>query len=153
MQEILATFGIDWRLLLIHSLNFGILLLALWYFLYGPLMRMLEERRSRVEQGMRDAAAAQEKLVEIESSRDTVLANAGKEADASLVAARAAGARREQELVREGEAAAAALLREAEAEAAELKARAIEESKKEVAKLIVLGMEKILQQPSGQVKS
>ena len=43
MGQVLAAFGIDWRLLLINSINFGLLLLALWYFLYGPLMKMLEE--------------------------------------------------------------------------------------------------------------
>ena len=43
----------------------------------------------------------------------------------------------------QSEAAAAASLKEAEAQAAALKSEAIEESKKEVAKLIVLGMQKV----------
>jgi len=61
-----------------------------------------------------------------------------------VAAARAAGAQKERELAQKGEAAAAALLREAQAQAAEMKTRSIEESKHEVAKLIVLGMEKIM---------
>ena len=111
MEQILGTFGIDWRLLLINAVNFGIVLLVLWRFLYTPVMKMLEERRQRVAQGVEDA--------------------------------RAAGAAKERELLLKGEAAAATLVRDAQAQAAELKARAIEESKQEVAKLIVLGMEKI----------
>ncbi len=143
MDKILTTFGIDWHLLLINAINFGLLLLVLWYFLYEPVMRMLEERRTKVAQGVRDADAAAQALSEIETSRASALAEAGKEADTILAAARTAGTTKEQELMHKGEATAAVLLREAEAQAAELKARAIEESKKEVAKLIVLGMEKI----------
>lgn len=143
MQAILTTFGVDWHLLLINAVNFGLLMLALSYFLYGPVMRMLEERRARVAQGVHDAQEAAAKLEEIEHARAEVLAGAGKEADEVLAAARVAGVQKERELLQKGEAAAATLLRDAEAEARELKSRALEESKQEVAKLIVLGMEKV----------
>ena len=143
MAQVLSVFGIDWRLLLINAVNFGLVLLALWYFLYGPMMRMLEERREKVAQGVRDAESARRRLAEIEGARAGKLAAAGKEADALVAAARAAGAQKERELVQKGEAAAALLARDAAAQAAEIKARSIEESKQEVAKLIVLGMEKI----------
>lgn len=141
MEAVLTTFGIDWRLLLINAVNFGLLMLLLWYFLYGPLMRMLEERRERVAQGMRDAEAAARKLQEVEGSRAATLAAAGREADEVLAAARAAGTAQERELKAKGEAAAAAALRDAEAQAQELKERSLEESKHEIAKLIVLGIE------------
>lgn len=143
MSQVLSVFGIDWRLLLINAINFGLVLLALWYFLYGPMMRMLEARREKVAQGVRDAETARHRLAEIEETRAGKLAAAGKDADALLAAARAAGAHKERELVQKGEAAAALLVRDAAAQAAEMKARSIEESKQEVAKLIVLGMEKI----------
>ena len=142
MEQILTTFGIDWHLLLINAVNFGLLLAALWYFLYGPVMKMLEERRQRVVQGVRDAETATHRLSEIERSRAQKLAEAGKESDELLAAARTAGAAKERELLQKGEAAAAVVLRDAAAEAAEMKARSISESKQEVAKLIVLGMEK-----------
>jgi len=142
MSAVLSTFGIDWRLLLIQAVNFGLLLLALWYFLYAPLSRMLEERRQKVAKGVEDARAAAQKLAEIEGSRKEVLAGAGKEADGILAEARAAALKKERDLLEAGEASANALVKDAEARAGELKARAIEESKREVAKLIVLGIEK-----------
>ena len=143
MSAVLTTFGVDWHLLLINAINFGLLLLVLWYFLYAPVMKMLEERRARVVQGVHDAEAAAQKLREIEASRASALQAAGKEADALVAAARAAGAQKERDLVQKGEAAAQRAVAEAQAQALELKARSIEESKQEVAKLIVLGMEKI----------
>lgn len=145
MEAILHTFGIDWRLLLINAVNFALLMGVLWYFLYAPIMRLLEERRERVSKGVEDAQEAARRLEEIENTRAGVMAEAGKEADTLVASARAAGTTKERELVQKGEAAAATILREAEAQAVELKARALEESRQEVAKLIVLGMEKTMQ--------
>ena len=81
MSAVFAAFGIDWRLLLIDSINFGILLWALWYFLYAPLTAMLEARRQKVIQGVHDADAAATKLAEIEGEAGHMLAKAGAEAD------------------------------------------------------------------------
>lgn len=107
-------------------------------------MKMLEDRREKVARGVRDAQAAEEKLSEIERTRAATLAVAGKEGDSIVAAARAAGTKKEQDLLHKGEAAAASVLRDAQAQAEELKAHALEESKHEVAKLIVLGMEKAM---------
>lgn len=144
MSAVFAAFGIDWRLLLINSINFGLLLLALWYFLYAPLMRVLEERRQKVAGGVHDAEAAEIKLREIEAAKHGILAGAGAEADDLLKKARLAGQEKERALVAAAEAAAARINTDAQKQAAELKAQALEESKQEVAKLVVLGMEKVM---------
>ncbi len=91
MSAVLSAFGIDWRLLLINSVNFGLLLLAMWYFLYGPLMRMLEERQKKVAQGVHDAQEAKQALKGAEEARTAILATAGREADDVLARARKAG--------------------------------------------------------------
>ena len=144
MSGIFSTFGIDWRLLLINAVNFGLLMLALWYFVYGPVTKMLEERRQKVAKGVEDAQAAGVKLAEIEGSRKEVLADAGKEADGIIAEERVAAGAKEREILQHGEQRANSMVKDAEAQAAELKARAIEESKQEVAKLIVLGMQKVM---------
>lgn len=142
MSAVFAAFGIDWRLLLINSLNFGILLLALWYFLYAPILKMLEARRQKVAEGVADAEAAAAKLADIKREESAMLSKAGAEADEVLAKARKAAEEKGRALLAESQAAAAASLKEAEAQAAALKQEALEESKKEVAKLVVLGMER-----------
>ncbi|MES2202768.1 MAG: ATP synthase F0 subunit B [Patescibacteria group bacterium] len=142
MEAILTTFGIDWHLLLINAINFGLLLAGLTYFLYKPILGMLEERRKKVAEGVLAAAAAEERLAQTEGERTQKLAVAGREADEILAAARKAGEARELALQARGEAAAAQAVVEAQMQAQELKERALRESKEEVAKLIVLGIEK-----------
>ena len=143
MSDLFAAFGIDWRLLVINLINFGLLLAALWYFLYEPLTSMLETRRRKMAQGVADAEEAKRQLSEIEGSRADMLAKAGSEADEVIASARVAAQQKGQEIVSASEASAQALLKDAEAQAIELKREAIEQSKQEVAKLIVLGMEKM----------
>ncbi len=146
MEKVLDVFGIDWKLLLINALNFGLLLAALTYFFYKPMMRMLDERRNKIAHGVEAAAKAESELKEIEGSRGEMLAKAGKEADSVVSEARRAAAEKRRELAAQAEAAAARAITEAEAQARDLKERAVQESKQEVAKLIVLGMEKALKE-------
>ena len=142
MEAILSTFGIDWRLLLVNAVNFGLLLAGLTYFLYKPVLRMLEERRQKIAHGVSAADSAERRLHEIEGERDKRLARAGREADEMVAAARKAAAERERDIIARGEANAAQVVAEGQLQAKELRERALRESKEEVAKLIVLGMEK-----------
>jgi len=146
MEQVLSAFGIDWRLLIFNSINFGLVLLALTYFLYKPLMRILDERKGKVAQGVLDAQEAQERLVEVEHSRKEVLARAGSEADELLAHMRRAATEAEREARERGEVAAASALVEAELQAKELKWKALLEAKEETAKLVVLGIEKVMKE-------
>lgn len=138
----MGVFGIDWRLLVVNAINFGLLLFLLKYYAYGPIMNALEARRQKVSEGVRNADLAERRLKSIEASKAEILAQAGKEADALLAHGREAGIAKEKEIIAEGEMAAVSLLKDAENQAKEMKAQAIAESREEVAKLIVLGMEK-----------
>ncbi len=145
MHALFAAFGLDWRLLLVNLLNFGLLLTVLWYFLYEPLTRTLESRRQKLADGVKNAEDAAHQLKEIDGARSQMLSNAGREADEVVSNARALGLQRKQELLQEAEANATAIMSEAESQAKELKVVALEESKHEIAKLIVLGVEKAMQ--------
>ncbi len=144
MEAILSTFGIDWRLLLIDAVNFGLLLVGLTYFLYKPVLNMLEERRQKMARGVEAAQKAQERLSEVESERVGTLREAALEADELVARARAAAARVAAEQLAEAQVRAQSVLEEAQASALELKRESLEESKREAAKLIVLGMEKLM---------
>ncbi len=143
MHALFDAFGLDWRLLVINLINFGLLSGILWYFLYKPLTTMLESRREKIAVGVSKADEADKRLQQLEDTRGEMLAQAGRESDEVLAKARASAGEKQQELLAQSEAAAQAVLKDAQSQAIELKREAIEESKKEVAKLIVLGMERV----------
>ena len=61
-MEVLAKLGIDWKLLIAQAVNFLVLLWILRRYAYGPILRVLEARTARIEQGLKDAQASELKL-------------------------------------------------------------------------------------------
>src|SRR3989344_3797075 len=66
MSELFSQLGIDFRLLLSQGANFFIVLAALTFFVYKPLVKVLNERKERIEFGLRGAREAEEGMAGIE---------------------------------------------------------------------------------------
>lgn len=80
MQELIRQFGIDWRLLLAQVINFFILLYVLKRFAYTPIINMLQERKNRIEAGMKASDDAKKRLSQAEQERTAILLKAEEEA-------------------------------------------------------------------------
>ncbi|MDD2657633.1 MAG: ATP synthase F0 subunit B [Candidatus Pacebacteria bacterium] len=144
MSQLLSAFGIDWHLLLAQAVNFGIVLIALWYFLYKPVLAMLAKRQELVAKGVEDAGRASEMLAGADSEANSRITAAEGEAEGIVAAARETATAEKTRLLQEAEERAAAVARDAEARAAETAAKAKRESEREVARLAILAVEKIL---------
>lgn len=144
MHEIIAAFGIDWRLIAIQIFNFTLLLSVLWYFLYGPIMRMLEKRRGMIEQGVKDALAAGEALASAESEKGVIVTAAHQEAQEVGLRAKKHAEEKTATLLEEAAEKRARLLEDAKREGEALKERLYKESEAEIAKTALLAAEKIL---------
>ncbi|MEY4388897.1 MAG: synthase chain [Chloroflexota bacterium] len=84
------SFNLFW--ILVSAANFGFFILVLRAAALGPITKMLDERRERIERGLRDAAeAAQAKTVAV-AAADESLAEARREANALRAAAERAAA-------------------------------------------------------------
>jgi F-type H+-transporting ATPase subunit b len=148
MSALLATFGIDWHLLLAQSINFIVLVIALTYFLYKPVLKMVRERERVVAKGVDDAREAAEQLAHAGTAAALVVSKADKEAEAIVKAARAEGTQERAKMLADAEARAAQVARDAEARAIETAARARRESEKDIARVAILAAEKVLQKQS-----
>lgn len=76
MSELFHQLGIDWKLLLSQGVNFMILLSVLTYFLWKPLIKIIEERRKKIELGLEVGEKAAKKLAEIDEVKIRTLASA-----------------------------------------------------------------------------
>ena len=148
MEQLFATFGINWKLLIAQGVNFGVLLGILWYFLYRPVLRIIDERRRVVSEGVEKAEAADRRLEEAKAEGDTMIGAAAREAEALAAKARTRAEERGSEIVQAAEERAAATLREATERADEAKRQALKQSEKEIARAAVLAAEKILKERS-----
>lgn len=144
MSELISTFGINWKIMVIQIVNFGVLLFALKHFVYGPVMQMMEKRRSAIEKGVHDAKLAGEKLAAADGEGKAIVTQASRDADDIIARSKVRAEEVGQTIARSVEEKAAASLRDAEMRAKEVKERALAESKAEIAQAAMLVAEKLL---------
>ena len=143
-MEALANLGIDGKLFLAQIVNFLVLLYVLKRFAYRPMLEFLDQRTKRIEQGLKDATAAQAKLQSIVEEEKTTMANARKEAQGIIREAEAAAKKRDALRMEETEKEAKRFLDEAEVRLAEEKEKMVASAKKEIAETVTLALEKML---------
>lgn len=146
MEAIINAFGIDWRLIAIQIFNFALLMGGLWYLLYTPVLGMLEKRQKAIEQGVKDAEAAGEKLASAEKERGEIVKAAHAEAGEVALRAKEHADKKAAEIVSNADQKAERIVKDAAAAGEELKQRAYKESEAEIAKTALLAAEKILKE-------
>lgn len=146
MSDLLAAFGINYKLLLIQAVNFGLLLTVLTYFLYKPVMKIIDERQKKIAEGVKTAEAASRRLDEAKTQGEGMVADAARNAEGLVASARARADERGVEIVKAAEARAAATLKDAADKAEEAKRQIMKESEREIARAAMLAAEKILKE-------
>lgn len=146
MEQLIEAFGIDVRLITIQIINFAILLAALSYFLYKPVLKLLAEREATIKQGIDDAEAAARSKAEADSDRQVIVSAAHQEAAEINSRAKVAADDKSAVILADAEAKKAAVLKEAERKGEEMKIQARKDSEAEIAKLAILAAEKVLRE-------
>ena len=146
MSELFAAFGLDIKLLLIQALNFAILLTVLWKFLYTPVLKMIDERREKVAEGVQKAEAADRRLADADQEGRVMVATASKEAESIVSSARGRAIEEASEVAKRAQERADQLLNDAQMRADEAKRQALAAGQKEIARAAMLAAEKILKE-------
>ncbi|RJQ35385.1 ATP synthase F0 subunit B [Candidatus Parcubacteria bacterium] len=146
MEQLFSTFGIDWRLLLIQAINFGVLLAILTKFLYRPLMNVIDERQKKIAEGVRSAEAADQRLLDAKKEGDGIVGDAAKQAEGLVASARMRAESVGADLMKDAQAKAEAVVADARERAEEAKRQAMLESEREITKAAMLAAEKIMRE-------
>jgi len=110
---------------IVAALNFVVFLVLMWTFAFKPISSMLNQRRERIEQGLKDAEQARADRANAEQERTATLSDARREANDILA--------RAQKVAQETRDADIAATRE---ELERLRARATEEIEGEKARAL-----------------
>lgn len=144
MEPLFAAFGVNWKLLIGQAVNFALLLSLLTYLLYKPLLRIIDERREKVAEGVRTAQEASRTLADAKTESETLVGSAAREAEALVATARSRADEKGTEIVKAAEARADSVMKDAAARAEEARRTAIQESEKDIARAAMLAAEKVL---------
>jgi len=99
IMELLTKLGIDWKLLLAQMVNFLIVLTILYYFVFKPLLKFLEERRQRISQSLFKASQIDKEVAQLQVRKQEVLLAAKKQAQEIIKQAEAEAETRRQEIL------------------------------------------------------
>jgi len=80
-MDILNQFGVNPILLAAQIVNFFILLYLLKRFLYGPILKVLNERKKKIEESLKNAEEIEKKLREMTDKEAEIILKAGKEGE------------------------------------------------------------------------
>ena len=144
MQELFQSLGINWKLLLSQGVNFLILLAVLTALLWRPLLKAMEERKKKIEFGVKLGEEAEKKLNEIDDLKKEKLIEADLHSQRLIREAEKEAGARSNKMVEDAKVKGDSLLREA-TEAAELsKKESFLELEKESKEILRSALKKIV---------
>ncbi|MGQ9572546.1 MAG: F0F1 ATP synthase subunit B [Dehalococcoidia bacterium] len=142
----LKTLGINLPSLLAQLINFTILLILLSVLAYRPVIRLLDERRQRIQEGLEAAEQAKEQAARAEQEVQAQLERARQEGQAIISQGQQIAARIQEEARQQARQDAEALLMRARSEIQLERDSAIAELRREFAGLTIAAAEKVIGQ-------
>jgi len=140
----LKALGINLPSLLAQLINFFLLLAVLYLVAYKPVMRMLDERRRRIQEGIQASDEAKQRLAQTEKEVQAQLEKARQEGQTLIGQAQQISARIQEEARQQARREAEQLLGRARSEIQLERDSAIAELRREFADLTVRAAERVI---------
>lgn len=151
-MELIKALGLDWRIFFAQLVNFSILIFVLWRFAYKPVFNILEERRLKIEEGLKNSDQAKLEIGNALKNKKEVLSEAKKEAALIIEESRKQAEKKYQEIIAKSKEDLQIIISE-EKDKIKLERESISaEIKKEVSFLVVSAVEKVLLEKIDQKK-
>ena len=114
MTEFVSQLGLDIKLLIAQAVNFLLLLVILRAVAYKPLVAILAKRKQVIEEGVKKAEQAEEKLQEAYSLKKEKLQEAERESLEMMRATETKAKQKESQLLEEAHQKESTILKNAE---------------------------------------
>jgi F-type H+-transporting ATPase subunit b len=142
----LGALGVDGRAFLIQLITFVLAFLILKRYAFGPILRVLAERRQIIEQGVRLGEEMQKEKAKLEAQVAKVLREARLQADEIISVANDTSRQTIREAEEKARLKAAAIIETAEARLVQDMARARQQLERELAGLVADATEALIEE-------
>ena len=136
--------GLNLGYVLVQIISFLVMVVILRAWAYKPILKMLEDRRNRIAQGLEDARVAADARANAEKEAEEVLTKAQQDAAVRVREATERAEEATREIKAEAETDAAEIRQAANAEAEQAKSRALGELRGQVAALAIAAAQKLI---------
>jgi F-type H+-transporting ATPase subunit b len=142
--EALGKLGINPAFLISQIVNFAILFIVLSLVVWKPFVKMMDERRQRIQKGIEDAEAARQERARAEQEYEKRLAEAKREADRIVAEAAQKGEGAREEILAEARARAEKVVSEARETVERERQRMLADLRGQIAALSIAAANKLI---------
>lgn len=146
----LGTLGINLKIFLAQLVNFLIVLFVLWKWAYTPILRMLDERRGKIEASVQQAQEIDQRMGVLEEEQKTVLSEARAQGSELLETARVQAEERKRKMVEQARQEVATIVAQGKAQLQAEKQEMLRSTREEMAGMAVEAARKILGEAVGE---
>jgi F-type H+-transporting ATPase subunit b len=138
--------GINVTWLLAQVINFGLLLFLLWAIAYKPVLKMLNERKQKIQESLEYAESVKKQAAEQQKEFEQRIAEARREAQAAAAIAAQAGEKEREAILAQARADARKLVEQAKEQIEHERKQMLAELRQEVVQLSLLAAQKAVSQ-------
>lgn len=142
-MEALSSLGINGKMLIAQIINFLILLFLLNRLLYKPLLNLFDQRRQKIEQGLKDAEASSDALKKANDEADQIKEKAYADAGEIIKQAKLEAEKESKAIIADATKQSEKIIQGAGEEARSMKEAARGEIKASIGDLIAMSLTKI----------
>jgi F-type H+-transporting ATPase subunit b len=143
MEAVAGTLGLNVTGLVLHAINFVVLLVLLRLVLFKPIVGMLDARAQRVRDSMEQADAARRAAEQAEADRQTLLAETRREAEQIRSRADEQAKRILADAETRAQERQQQILEQAEAASRQIEERVMAQVRTQLADLVVTAVERV----------
>lgn len=148
----IGTLGLNAKLFIAQLINFAVVLLVLWKWVFKPVARKLQERTDRIEKAMNDAQSTSKEKEDFGKWKDLEMTRVRSQTAAIVAAAEAQAGKSRQEILDQAKQEQAKLAEETRKQIEQEKQKIIQDAKAELADLVTFASEKILREKLDSAK-
>ena len=152
MDSLISLFHIDLKVLIAQVVNFGIIFFILYRFAFKPISKVMQERTKKIEDSLDNAKEIEKRLAETNKEQTAILNQAKKDALGIVEKADKTAEANRQKLIEKTKEEVAVIVANEKAKIAQEKAESLQELKGELASLVILAVEKVINEKMTSAK-
>jgi F-type H+-transporting ATPase subunit b len=142
----LEKLGINFTWLLAQIVNFGLLLFILWRFAYKPVLKMLNDRKLKIQESLEYAERVKREAADQQKEFDRKLEEARQQAQSAAAAAAQVGEKEREVIVAQAREEARKMIDQAKGQIEYERKQMMSDLREEVVRLSLLAAQQVVSQ-------
>lgn len=144
MDSFISTFHIDGKIIIAQAINFGVVIVVLYFLALKPLKKVMSDRTEMIEKGLSDAKENAALVANTQKDYEATISKAKEEAHVIFQSGKADAEARKAEMIRVAQDEVSRMVDQGKKNLEAEKIKMVDEAKKEIVSLVVSATEKLL---------